>query len=124
MRLISALGYVILLVFAWSISTNRKNINWRVIGWGAAIQVAFAGFIFIIPAGAKVFMFINRVVIAVLDSAAAGTVFVFGRLAIGPGMTGNAGETSLGYFLAFQALPTIVFFAALVAILYYFGIMN
>ena len=69
-------------------------------------------------------MFINRVVIAVLDSAMAGTVFVFGRLALGPGMTGSAGETSLGYFLAFQALPTIVFFAALVAILYYFGIMN
>ncbi|RKY58264.1 MAG: nucleoside transporter [Candidatus Neomarinimicrobiota bacterium] len=124
MRLISVLGYAMLLVFAWLFSTNRKNINWRVVGWGAVIQIVFAGFIFLIPAGAGLFMFINRVVIAVLDSAMAGTVFVFGRLALGPGMTGSAGETSLGYFLAFQALPTIVFFAALVAILYYFGIMN
>ena len=69
-------------------------------------------------------MFINRIVLAVLDSATAGTKFVFGRLALGPGTIGSAGETSLGYFLAFQALPTIVFFAALVALLYYLGIMN
>ncbi|NHZ84264.1 MAG: nucleoside transporter [Planctomycetia bacterium] len=124
MRLISVLGYVILLVFAWSLSTNRKNVNWRVVSWGAAIQITFAGFIFLFPAGAKLFLFINRVVIAVLDSAMAGTEFVFGRLALGPGAIGSAGETSLGYLLAFQALPTIVFFAALIALLYYFGIMT
>ena len=124
MRIVSFLGYGLLLVFAWLLSSNRKNVNWRVIGWGAIIQVVFAGFIFLVPAGAKLFMVINRVVIAVLDSASAGTEFVFGRLALGPGMTGSSGSSSLGYFLAFQALPTIVFFAALVAILYYFGIMN
>jgi CNT family concentrative nucleoside transporter len=124
MRLISVLGYVTLLVFAWSLSTNRKNVNWQVVSWGAAIQITFAGFIFLFPAGAKLFLFINQVVIAVLDSAMAGTEFVFGRLALGPGATGSAGETSLGYFLAFQALPTIVFFAALIALLYYFGIMT
>ncbi|MBU0529975.1 nucleoside transporter [bacterium] len=124
MRITSIVGYVTLLFLAWLISTNRKNINWRVITWGAAIQIIFAGFLFLFPAGAKLFMFINRVVLAVLDSAMAGTKFVFGRLALGPGTIGIAGETSLGYFLAFQALPTIVFFAALVALLYYFGIMN
>ena len=124
MRITSIVGYVTLLFLAWLISTNRKNINWRVITWGAAIQIIFAGFLFLFPAGAKLFMFINRVVLAVLDSAMAGTRFVFGRLALGPGTIGIAGETSLGYFLAFQALPTIVFFAALVALLYYFGIMN
>ncbi|MCK4641932.1 MAG: nucleoside transporter [Candidatus Marinimicrobia bacterium] len=124
MRIVSFFGYFILLIVAWSLSTNRKNVNWRVIGWGAAIQVVFAAFIFIIPAGVKFFVFINRIVLAVLDSAMAGTVFVFGRLALSPGTVNAAGETSLGYFLAFQAFPTIVFFAALVAILYYLGIMN
>jgi len=124
MRIVSFFGYFILLIVAWSLSTNRKNVNWRVIGWGAAIQVVFAAFIFIIPAGAKFFMFINRIVLAVLDSAMAGTEFVFGRLALSPGTVNAAGEASLGYFLAFQAFPTIVFFAALVAILYYLGIMN
>ena len=124
MRITSIIGYITLLFIAWLISSNRKNINWRVITWGAVIQIIFAGFLFLFPAGAKLFMFINRIVLAVLDSATAGTKFVFGRLALGPGTIGNAGETSLGYFLAFQALPTIVFFAALVALLYYFGIMN
>jgi len=124
MRIVSFFGYFILLIVAWSLSTNRKNVNWRVIGWGAAIQFVFAAFIFIIPAGVKFFVFINRIVLAVLDSAMAGTEFVFGRLALSPGTVNAAGETSLGYFLAFQAFPTIVFFAALVAILYYLGIMN
>jgi CNT family concentrative nucleoside transporter len=124
MRIVSFFGYFILLMVAWSLSTNRKNVNWRVIGWGAAIQVVFAAFIFIIPAGVKFFVFINRIVLAVLDSAMAGTEFVFGRLALSPGTVNAAGETSLGYFLAFQAFPTIVFFAALIAILYYLGIMN
>jgi len=124
MRITSIIGYISLLFIAWLISSNRKNINWRVITWGAAIQIIFAGFLFLFPAGAKLFMFINRIVLAVLDSATAGTKFVFGRLALGPGTIGSAGETSLGYFLAFQALPTIVFFAALVSLLYYFGIMN
>lgn len=124
MRLISILGYVVLIAFAWFLSSNRKNVNWRVISWGVVFQIIFAGFLFMFPAGAKIFMFINKIVISVLDSATAGTVFVFGRLALGPGMVGSGGETSLGYFLAFQALPTIVFFAALVALLYYFGIMN
>lgn len=124
MRIVSFFGYFILLIVAWLLSTNRKNVNWRVIGWGAVIQVVFAAFIFIIPAGAKFFMLINRIIIAVLDSAMAGTEFVFGRLALSPGTVNEAGETSLGYFLAFQAFPTIVFFAALVAILYYLGIMN
>ncbi len=124
MRLTSIFGYIVLLTFAWTLSTNRKNINWRVIGWGAIIQIFFAGFLFVFPAGSKVFMVINKIVISVLDSAMAGTVFVFGRLALSPGIVGSNGETSLGYFLAFQALPTIVFFSALVALLYYYGIMN
>lgn len=124
MRLVSILGYLTILLFAWILSTNRRNVNWRVILWGMSFQILFAGFLFIFPAGTKIFMFINQIVNSVLDSATAGTVFVFGRLALGPGMTGTGGETSLGYFLAFQALPTIVFFAALVALLYYFGIMS
>jgi concentrative nucleoside transporter, CNT family len=124
MRITSIIGYFILLFLAWLISTNRKNVNWRVIIWGATIQVIFAGFLFLFPAGTKVFMLINKIVISILDSAMAGTEFVFGRLAVGPGGVNGAGETSLGYFLAFQALPTIVFFAALVALLYYIGIMQ
>lgn len=120
---ISFLGILVIAGFAWLCSSDRKNINWRVVFWGIALQLAAALFIFVIPAGSKFFLFINRIVVQILDSATAGTKFVFGRLALPPGTINEAGETSLGYFLAFQALPTIIFFAALVSALYYLKIM-
>jgi CNT family concentrative nucleoside transporter len=118
-RLTGLLGIVVLLILAWAFSKNRRVINWRVVGWGLGLQLLFAIFIFVIPAGTKVFMFINKIVLAVLSSAFAGTEFVFGALAKGPGTDG-----SLGYFFAFQAMPTIIFFAALIGLLYHLGIMQ
>ncbi len=123
-NLVSFFGFFIIIVFAWLLSANRKVINWRVIGWGIGLQFLFALFIFLLPAGAKIFLVINDAVIKVLDSATAGTKFLFGRLALPPGTSNEAGESSLGFFLAFQALPTIIFFASLVAVLYYSGIMT
>ncbi|MBI5639284.1 MAG: nucleoside transporter [Nitrospirae bacterium] len=122
-NLISFSGIFILMAFAWLLSADRKVINWRVILWGTALQLLFGLFIFVIPAGSHVFLFINDAVVQVLDSATAGTRFLFGRLALPPGTKNEAGEESMGFFLAFQALPTIIFFAGLMAILYYIGIM-
>jgi len=122
-NLVSFAGIFVLLGFAWLISADRKNMNFRVIFWGVALQLLIAAFIFVVPAGADVFRVVNDVVVKVLDSASAGAELVFGRLALPPGQTNEAGEESLGFFLAFQAFPTIIFFSALIAILYYFGIM-
>jgi concentrative nucleoside transporter, CNT family len=122
-NLISFLGILVLLAFAWLCSANRRVVNWRAVVWGTALSLAFALIIFVIPAGTKVFLVVNDVVVKVLDSATAGTQFVFGRLALSPGTTNAAGETSLGFFLAFQGLPTIIFFAALLGALYYIGVM-
>jgi len=110
-NLISFAGFFVLMGFAWLLSPQKKNVNWRVVLWGALLQFVFAVFIFVMPAGVKVFILINDVVFKVLDSASAGTQFVFGRLALPPGATGPDGESSLGFILAFQALPTIVFFS-------------
>ena len=120
---VSFAGIFILAAFAWLLSTNRKVVNWRVIFWGIGLQFMFAFFIFVLPVGTRLFLIINRLVVTVLDSATAGTRFVFGRLAIPPGAASETGETSLGSILAFQGLPTIIFFAALVGALYYLGIM-
>ena len=122
-NLVSLAGMFVLLAFAWTCSSHKKNLNWRVIFWGIGLQCLFAFFIFIVPAGAKLFLFINDVVVKVLESAGAGSRFLFGRLAVPPGATSPDGETSLGFFLAFQGLPTIIFFAALMGILYYLKIM-
>ncbi len=122
-NLISFAGIFILMAFAGVLSTNRRVINWRVVIWGTLLQLIFAMFIFIVPAGSKIFLLINDAVVKVLDCATAGTRFLFGRLALPPGMKNEAGEESIGFILAFQALPTIIFFASLMAMLYYIGIM-
>ncbi len=122
-NLVSFLGIFVLAAFAWLCSSKRRVVNWRVIFWGIALQLFFAIFIFIVPIGAKFFLFVNKIVLIVLNSATEGTKFLFGRLALAPGETGENGEESLGYILAFQALPTIIFFAALVGALYYLKIM-
>jgi len=122
-NLVSFCGIFALMGVAWLVSESRRTVNWRVILWGTALPLLFALFLFIVPAGARVFIFINDVLIRILDSSAAGARFLFGRLALPPGATGDQGETSLGFILAFQALPTIVFFSALMSILYHCNIL-
>jgi CNT family concentrative nucleoside transporter len=122
-NLVSLAGIFVLAGFAWLCSSNKRVVNWRVIFWGISLQLLFALFIFMVPVGTRFFLFVNKIVVVVLDSATAGTKFLFGRLALAPGTTNEAGETSLGSMIAFQALPTIIFFAALVGALYYLKIM-
>lgn len=122
-NLVSFLGIFVLAFVAWLFSSDRKVVNWRVVSWGIGLQLFFAFFIFVVPAGAKVFLVMNDVVVKVLASAQAGSRFLFGRLALPPGTVNEAGESSLGYFLIFQGLPTIVFFAALMSALYYLKVM-
>jgi len=122
-NLVSFSGILILLGFAWMCSGKKKAFPWRVVLWGTGLQMVFACFIFLVPAGSSIFLFLNEVVVKILKSANAGSQFVFGRLAVPPGETSVTGETSLGYNLAIQGLSTIVFFASIMAILYYFKIM-
>lgn len=122
-NLVSLAGIFILAGFAWVCSSKKNVVNWRVVFWGIGLQLVFAFFIFFVPVGSKVFLFLNDIVVKILESTSAGTKFVFGRLALPPGTINEDGETSLGYFLIFQGLPTIIFFAALVSALYHLKIM-
>ena len=122
-NLVSFLGIFVLAGVAWLFSSNRKVVNSRALLWGIGLQLLIGLFVFVLPAGTTVFLWVNKAVVAVLDSATAGTKFVFGRVALPPGATNEAGETSLGYSLAFQALPTIIFFAALLGALYHLRVM-
>jgi CNT family concentrative nucleoside transporter len=107
------------MLIAWAFSKEHRTINWRLILWGLVLQFVFALLVFVFPIGSKVFLWINDIVVAVMNSASAGSEFLFGPLALPPGEDG-----SLGFILAFQGLPTIIFFSAIMAILYYFGIMQ
>ena len=122
-NLISFAGIFVLMGFAWVFSANRWKMNWRAIVWGTALQLIFAFFVFVVPVGSAVFLYLNNLAVRVMDCAAEGALFLFGRLALPPGAKGKAGEESLGFILAFQAFPTIIFFSALMSILYYCNIM-
>lgn len=122
--LVSLLGIPILIGVGWLSSTDRRRMNWRLIGWGLGLQLVFALFVFRVPAGRDFFVFVNGAVIKVLGAASHGSEFLFGRLAVGPGKTSVLGSgESLGFFLAFQVLPTIIFFSAVMAILYHLNVM-
>jgi len=122
-NLVSLAGIFGLAFFAWLCSENHRLVNWRVVFWGIGIQLFLAFFIFVVPVGTRFFLFLNRLVLGVLDTASEGVRFLFGRLALPQGVTGPSGETSLGNFLAFQGLPTVIFFAALMGALYHLKIM-
>ncbi len=123
-NLVSFAGIFILMSFAWVLSTDRRVVNWRLIVWGCVLQMLFATFIFIVPAGTSLFMFINTALVKIIDVASEGTKFLFGRLALPPGTTNEWGEESLGFIFAVQVLPQIIFFASLMAVLYYIGFMS
>ena len=80
-NLVSLFGIVVLLGIAFLFSNNRNKINYRIIYWGIGIQIIFAVFIFLIPVGAKFFLYLNDIVVQIMNSSAAGAKFLFGRLA-------------------------------------------
>ncbi|OQY70384.1 MAG: NupC/NupG family nucleoside CNT transporter, partial [Ignavibacteriales bacterium UTCHB3] len=123
------LGVGVLLGIAFLLSNNKKNVNWRLVAGGLSIQFVLAIFLikgqamseFFAPLGwvKSFFQWVSSFFVVILEYSEAGASFVFGNLAVSPGKDG-----SLGSFFAFQVLPTIIFFASLIAILYYLGVMQ
>jgi len=123
------IGILLLVGISFLLSNNKSKINWRLVGGGLALQVVFAVLIlkgenlrsFFYPLGwpKDFFNWISYFFVLVLNFTAEGARFIFGDLANPPGTEG-----SLGSFFAFQVLPTIIFFASLMSLLYYLGIMQ
>ncbi len=122
-------GLALLIGIAFLISNNKKKINWRLVGSGFVLQIIFAILIlrgdslrsFFSPFGwpKDFFNSVSYVFVLILNFTTEGAKFVFGNLALAPGSEGN-----LGFFFAFQVLPTIIFFASLMSVFYYLGIMQ
>lgn len=123
------IGILFLIGIAFLFSNNKKNINWRLVLSGLGIQAILAILLikgdvlgsFFSPLGwpKEFFRWISSLFVLVLNFTTEGALFVFGDLAKAPGS-----ENSLGFFFAFQVLPTIIFFASLMSVLYYLGIMQ
>jgi len=117
-RLLSLIGLLGILVLAVLLSNARSRIRWRTVVLGLALQFAIAAFLFQVPFGQQVFAWLNGVAISVVEAGLDGAHFLFGPLALAPGQEG-----SIGFVLAFQAFPSIIFFAALMQILYYYRVL-
>jgi CNT family concentrative nucleoside transporter len=113
------LGLVLVTALAAAFSNNRRNINWRLVGVGFVLLFAFAFLVLRTSVGRDLFSSISWMFVQFFGFASDGAKFVFGSLAISPGETG-----SLGFIFAFQVLPTIIFFASFMAVMYYLGIMQ
>ncbi|MGB5724028.1 MAG: NupC/NupG family nucleoside CNT transporter [Parasphingorhabdus sp.] len=113
--LTSIAGMALILLIAFALSTGRRNIRLRVVGAAFALQAGIAVIVLYVPAGKRIIEAMAFGVSNLLGYASAGTNFIFGPLA-SPEMGGNS--------FAIAALPVIIFFSALISILYYLGIMQ
>jgi CNT family concentrative nucleoside transporter len=134
-RLIGVVGIVVMIALATLLSYDRKRINWRLVASGVALQVVFGLLVLKTGAGRAVFETLGGWVTALLGFQEEGARFVFGnlvqnRVPVGtPDATGGLDTTagmvaSTGSFFAFSVLPTIIFFSALMSVLYYLGVMQ
>jgi CNT family concentrative nucleoside transporter len=113
--IISLLGYCCLIAFAWACSSSRRNINWRTVLGASAIQFAFGALVLYVPAGKAALEWLSSVVATIISYGDDGIRFLFG------GLTDPA--QSFGFIFAFKVLPVIIFFSALISVLYYTRIM-
>ncbi|RDK83845.1 NupC/NupG family nucleoside CNT transporter [Marinirhabdus gelatinilytica] len=110
------IGMVFLLLVCFLLSSNRKHINWQLVGTGLALQIIFALLVLKVPLVASVFDWISDKVVTFLNFSEKGAEFLFGGL--------GTDMDTFGYIFAFKVLPTIVFFSAFTSLLYYLGILQ
>jgi concentrative nucleoside transporter, CNT family len=122
-RLLAFAGFFTIAAFAWA-TGRRSRLNWRTIGGSVALAWGLGIVSFWFPGSRWLWGIVNDMVVAVLTASQKGTLFLLGPLALGPGQALPDGTASIGFILAAQALPAVVFFAALMAGLYYLGLMQ
>jgi len=115
-RLTGILGMLTLMGLAYIFSTNRRAIRTKTVAWGLGLQIVFAFLVLRWETGRYIFTEAGDGVKWLLGFAYYGSEFVFGQL-------GKRGSP-LGFYFAFQVLPTIIFIAAFFALLYYLGVMQ
>ncbi len=115
-RFTGVLGIVVILALAYLFSTARSAIRAKTILWGLGLQVGFAFLVLDFSPGRRLFEIAGDAIKRLLGYSYAGSEFVFGEI--------GKQNSSFGLSFAFQVLPTIIFVAALFALLYYLGVMQ
>lgn len=113
---ISFVGMVSLLLIGYLLSENKKRIQWRTILWGTFLQIIFGFLVLKTLPGRWFFEFFNKVFVKLVSFSDLGAEFIFGELV--------TNTEKFGYIFAFKVLPTIIFFSAIMSVLYYWGVMQ
>ena len=116
-QLQGVLGIFFIIFLAYLLSNNKTKINYKIVFWGLGLQLFFATIIIITPIGAPFFQWFDSAIKTLLDFSQKGSEFLFSSF-----VTGSI-EVPLINF-AFIALPTVIFFSALMAMFYHYGIMQ
>jgi CNT family concentrative nucleoside transporter len=108
-------GLAVLVSIAFAVSSKRREVDWKLVASGISLQLLFAIIVILVPGGREFFGGLSAVFVRVISFATDGAAFIFGPL---------ADPTNHGFIFALQVLPTIIFFAALMAVLYHIGLMQ
>lgn len=108
-------GLAVLIGITWLFSNQKKSVDWRLVFIGITLQIAFAALVLLVPGGRDVFNALGDGFVRLLGFVNAGSEFIFGSL---------MNVETYGFIFAFQVLPTIIFFAALMSVLYHLEVMQ
>jgi len=108
-------GLAVLIGIAWLFSNNKRAVDWRLVVTGIALQIAFAAVVLLVPGGRDVFDALGKGFVKILSFVNEGSGFIFGSL---------MDTSQFGFIFAFQVLPTIIFFSALMGVMYHLNVMQ
>ena len=124
LNLVSLFGFIAFLAIAWLAGGLRRPFPTRTVLGSSTLMLLLGLVIFWLPQTRSVLLALNELVLAVLGAANAGALFLFGPLAASPGQQTAAGEPSIGFVLAAQILPAVIFFASVMAALYHLRLLQ
>ncbi|CAM4218878.1 NupC/NupG family nucleoside CNT transporter [Stenotrophomonas lactitubi] len=108
-------GLAVLIGITWLFSNNKRAVDWKLVATGISLQIAFAALVILVPGGRDVFDALGQGFVKVLSFVNEGSSFIFGSL---------MDTKNYGFIFAFQVLPTIIFFSALMGVMYHLNVMQ
>ena len=108
-------GLAVLIGIAWLFSNNKRMVDWKLVVTGVVLQIAFAAFVLMTTWGSAIFESLGRVFVKLIEFTNAGSQMILGGL---------ADQDKYGFVFIFHALPTVIFFASFMAVLYHLGVMQ
>ena len=124
LNLVSLVGWFVLCALAWAAGGFKRPIPWRTVIGSTLLTFGLGAVVFLVPFTRRILLVLNDIILVFLSSSTEGAEFLFGPLALSPGEVTAAGEPSIGFVLAAQVLPAVIFFASIMAVLHHLGLIE